>query len=90
MNINEANNLVIDHLKKVVIDSNYNNPHISKMLDALSIEVFHWSSDKTSRWIGFIQGVLYTDGIINLDEERNFTRPIYHTVHKNPTVKLYD
>ena len=37
--------------------------------------------DKLSRWLGFIQGVLAVQGIIDVDEERDFTRPIFHKLY---------
>lgn len=32
---------------------------------------------KLCRWLGFIQGVMCSEGLITVDEERNFTRPIF-------------
>lgn len=40
-----------------------------------------YPSDKLNRWIGFIQGVLSTVGIICVDKERNLTRPVLHMLH---------
>lgn len=37
--------------------------------------------DKLSRWLGFVQGVLAVQGIIDVDEEREFTRPIFHQLY---------
>lgn len=36
--------------------------------------------DKISRWIGFIQGVMSVKGYISVDEERDFSRPLFHEV----------
>lgn len=33
--------------------------------------------DKIARWTGFIQGVLAARGLLNVDDERNRTRPIF-------------
>lgn len=87
-----ANRIVINHLLAVCEDKNYQNEHITNMLYTLKNNIDYWPVDKTSRWIGFIQGVLFKDGILDLDEEREFTRPIFHSVYKNPptTVKVYD
>lgn len=35
----------------------------------------HWSIDKKSRWLGFVQCVLIMHGITTLEAERNITRP---------------
>lgn len=34
--------------------------------------------DKASRWLGFIQGCLAMRGLIDVDEERDLTRPLFH------------
>lgn len=39
------------------------------------------NSDKFSRWIGFIQGVLYAEDLISIDVERDFTREIYKPIY---------
>jgi len=42
---------------------------------------YNYPSDKMNRWLGFIQGVLATLSLIDVDEERNFTRPLLHSIH---------
>lgn len=37
--------------------------------------------DKLNRWLGFVQGVLAAVGIIDVDEEREFSRPFLHAFH---------
>lgn len=32
---------------------------------------------KLCRWLGFIQGVMCASGLITVEEERDFTRPIF-------------
>lgn len=41
-----------------------------------------WPTDKTSRWIGFIQGVLANRGFLNVEVERDRTRPIFHQAYR--------
>lgn len=36
---------------------------------------------KMSRWLGFVQGVMATKGLIDVDEERDFSRPLFHAVY---------
>jgi hypothetical protein len=38
--------------------------------------------DKASRWLGFVQGCLATRGLIDVDEERDITRPMFHSVYE--------
>lgn len=40
--------------------------------------------DKLCRWMGFAQGVLCTIRAIDVETERNFTRPILHAIHIDP------
>lgn len=36
------------------------------------------SNTKKHRWLGYIQGVLVTRGILNVNEERDLTRKIFN------------
>ena len=38
--------------------------------------------DKISRWIGFVQGVLACQGLLNVTEERDRTRPLFHAAYQ--------
>ncbi len=40
-----------------------------------------YPSDKMHRWLGFVQGVLAARGAIRVDEERNYTRPIFQELY---------
>lgn len=40
------------------------------------------NSDKLSRWVGFIQGILYTNKLIEIDIERDFSRSIYKPIYE--------
>jgi hypothetical protein len=33
--------------------------------------------NKLNRWLGYIQGVLISNGVTSVDNERNFTRPLF-------------
>jgi len=51
----------------------------------LLTEAYHntdnYPTDKMHRWLGFSQGVLAVIGVIDVDEERDFTRPYLHSYH---------
>lgn len=38
--------------------------------------------DKTSRWLGFVQGCLAMRGLISVDAERDATRPLFHAAYE--------
>lgn len=40
--------------------------------------------DKLCRWLGFVQGVLAVKCIIRVDEERDYTRPLFHGLSSEP------
>ena len=40
-----------------------------------------YPNDKLQRWLGFTQGVLATIGVIDVDQERDFTRKYLHAYH---------
>lgn len=44
--------------------------------------------DKMSRWLGFAQGVLAAVGAIDVDQERDFTRPLLHALHAGPVASF--
>lgn len=33
---------------------------------------------KACRWIGFVQGVMASQGLIDVDKERDYSRPLFH------------
>tara|TARA_Y100001973_G_C5105040_1_gene284667 strand:- start:59 stop:388 length:330 start_codon:yes stop_codon:yes gene_type:complete len=37
--------------------------------------------DKTNRWLGFVQGCMAVYGMIDVDEERNLSRPLFHSAY---------
>lgn len=40
-----------------------------------------WPVDKTGRWLGFVQGVLAARGLLDVDTERDRTRPMFHAAY---------
>ena len=44
--------------------------------------------DKMNRWLGFTQGVLASAGLIDVDAEREFTRPLLHQLHVDPVLSF--
>ncbi len=51
--------------------------HLRWMCDELLDNLGTMPADKSGRWIGFIQGVMAANRVLDVDEERNRTRPIY-------------
>lgn len=55
--------------------------HLLRLAHEAHSNALNYPTDKLHRWLGFIQGVLSVVGIINVDEERDFTRPLLHSYH---------
>lgn len=56
---------------------------LQKMLDILKKQSLKWPVDKFNRWLGFVQGVLWSNGLIDIKEERDFTRPLFHKYYSD-------
>jgi hypothetical protein len=44
--------------------------------------------DKLSRWLGYVQGVIIERGLSSVEEERNFSRPLFHEAYKNENIEI--
>lgn len=61
---------------------NKNTPeHLKKMIQEALLNGSIYPTDKLQRWLGYVQGVLTCYGWISVDEERDFTRPLLHSIH---------
>lgn len=47
-----------------------------------------WPEDKLSRWLGYIQGVLAVRGLIDVQEERELSRPLFHAAYGNASLPI--
>ena len=44
--------------------------------------------DKLSRWLGYIQGVLIERKLTTIQEERDFSRPLFHKAYENEGIEI--
>lgn len=56
--------------------------HLNWMVREALEKIDVWPVDKTSRWIGFIQGCLASKGMLDVNVERDRTRPIFHEAYE--------
>lgn len=56
--------------------------HLRWMMDELVKNIDTFPADKTSRWIGFIQGVMAANGALDVDAERDRTRPLFKKAYE--------
>lgn len=61
---------------------NSTNPKVKDMALAIERESDDWTIDKLGRWVGFMQGIMYMDGELDIEVERNRTRPIFHQAYQ--------
>lgn len=55
--------------------------HLIWMLGECLLQIRTMPIDKMSRWVGFVQGVMVMNGVLDVDEERACTRPIFHKAY---------
>lgn len=53
--------------------------HLISMLERIGADP-SMSDTKRHRWLGYVQGIMVLRGIIDVDTERNYTRPIFNGV----------
>lgn len=60
------------------IEDRTSTRNLSWMVHHALANLNNWPVDKTSRWIGFVQGCLACKGFLDVDSERERTRPLFH------------
>jgi hypothetical protein len=76
----------MEHIVKILVERYRPRTEfkmLHNMMDTLLEHAGEWPIDKTNRWIGFIQGILFVEGVLNIDEERDFTRPLFHAYYES-------
>ncbi|TSC89141.1 MAG: Uncharacterized protein G01um10143_522 [Parcubacteria group bacterium Gr01-1014_3] len=67
--------------KKKLLDASHNSyslnslQHCYAMLDEIDVFIQEARMDKVFRWLGFIQGCLWSHGVYTLDDLKNHNRP---------------
>jgi hypothetical protein len=52
------------------------------MCNTAIVQCKEFTVDKHSRWLGFVQGVLFKEGLLNIELTRNSTRQLFQEVYK--------
>ena len=55
--------------------------HLLRLCKEAIENAHEYPFDKMCRWMGFVQGVLAVQGIIDVDKERDYTRPLFHALY---------
>lgn len=56
------------------------------LCDEIASNCMAYPFDKMCRWLGFIQGTLCAFGILDVDTEREVTRPLFHGLYQREVV----
>lgn len=62
--------------------------HLKWMCKTIQEEGHDWPIDKTSRWLGFIQGILCSKQVLSVENERNETRHKFHEAYQKINKKI--
>ena len=59
-----------------------NEDRINSMMKQVVINCLTWPSDKTGRWLGYVQCLLIeVEKVTTVKEEREYTRPLFHELY---------
>lgn len=68
--------------RPVISEGGCDENHLLWMCEQAQSHLTDWPLDKTSRWLGFIQGCLTVRGVLSVQEEREFSRPLFHAAYR--------
>lgn len=89
-NLNEAHSIMFQRYIDIIQESinatmNLDKEEIEKLIDLSNLAIKEeLPLDKKARWLGYIQGYLAAKGIIDIKEEREFSRPLFTQFYTNP------
>lgn len=78
----KAHSRLIERYIEIIKNSNMSEADRSKWINFCITALSLKNADKLSRWVGFIQGILFSNGLITIEEERNFSRDIYKPIYE--------
>lgn len=61
---------------------------LKELVEKALLEINNFPIDKLSRWLGFVQGYVIFSNQTTIDNERDFSRPLFHEAYKNEKIKI--
>jgi len=62
---------------------------VAKMMDKVVQNCTTWPSDKTGRWVGYVQCLLIeVEKVTTVEVERDFTRPLFHKMYDEQGINI--
>lgn len=64
--------------------------HLRWLCDTAIENSPRWPLDKVARWLGFVQGVMSVRGLLDVNEERDYSRPLFRNAYEREGLALPD
>lgn len=78
------NRIIVDNKQVLTgLPERCNYENLLSLTEEAIKNIESYPTDKMHRWMGFVQGILSVKGLISVDEERNYTRPLLHSYHED-------
>jgi hypothetical protein len=90
MTIKEVTKLLFERYRNMIAANSYSFQCDSTLwlCEKALQRVDEWPIDKTSRWLGFVQATVIAKGLTTIEEERNFSRPLFHQAYKEANIVI--
>lgn len=62
------------------------NEDLKILVEKAILEIDNYPIDKLSRWLGFVQGYVIFSEQTTIDNERDFSRTLFHKAYKNENI----
>lgn len=56
--------------------------HLANLCALAQTHIDTYPIDKLSRWLGFVQAILTMRGLVTVQQERDFSRPLFHAAYR--------
>lgn len=77
-----------DNIENISEDPHTSIENIKWMCEEASKNIYSFPIDKLNRWLGFVQGCLTIYKIITVQEERDYSRKLFHEAYKLENIDI--
>lgn len=96
MNLGEANKILFERYLGILEASDdygfdieeTSREHLIKMCKTAVENIISFPTDKSSRWLWYIQWIMVCQKLIDVSEERDFSRTLFHKVYKDSGIDI--
>ena len=87
MTVRKATKLMFQRYEKINNDfmtlCNPPKSEVKGLIEEGISQAYKLPIDKLSRWLGYVQCSLISEGLVTIDGERDFSRPLFHNAYFN-------